>query len=227
MGETVTAKGLTRRAWERRPASRRADLLDAAERLFAERGLDATTVADVAAAAGVSKGSFYVYFSSKDALLEALNERLGSALFAVLDDVLATLVDGGATSTLDDGPPFGIEEVVRLLEAGVERMVRTLVARRDLIQVWSRERAAVGGSAKWLTRFVDRITPFLGTDGEAHSLPCSNPTLTSLLVVHGIFGTVLHTVLVGDDIDAGGLVRSAQEMAVRAFGLDRGHLEGR
>lgn len=41
---------------------------DAASRLFRERGLDAVTVADVMAEAGLTHGGFYTHFASKDAL---------------------------------------------------------------------------------------------------------------------------------------------------------------
>ena len=47
-------------------------LLDKASQLFIRLGFDKTTVADIAAEAGVSKGAVYLHFESKDALLEAL-----------------------------------------------------------------------------------------------------------------------------------------------------------
>jgi DNA-binding transcriptional regulator YbjK len=51
--------------------ARRTELAACALRLWAERGFDQTSVAAIAAEAGVSKGTFYLYFESKDALLEA------------------------------------------------------------------------------------------------------------------------------------------------------------
>lgn len=51
---------------------RRRLLLREATRLFLHYGFEKTTVAEVAAAAGVSKGAVYLAFASKDALLEAL-----------------------------------------------------------------------------------------------------------------------------------------------------------
>ncbi|MBN1372092.1 MAG: TetR/AcrR family transcriptional regulator [Anaerolineaceae bacterium] len=52
----------------------RARLLSVAENLFAEQGFDATGVADICAAAGVSKGAFYHHFPTKQALFHALME---------------------------------------------------------------------------------------------------------------------------------------------------------
>jgi len=59
---------------------RRRDLLAAAKRLFAERGFNATTIADVARAAGVSYGVVYWYFESKDDLFHALMSEEEAAL---------------------------------------------------------------------------------------------------------------------------------------------------
>jgi AcrR family transcriptional regulator len=51
-------------------------LLDAALKLFAKKGLDATSVEDIAEAAGYSRGAFYSNFESKEALfLEALRRE--------------------------------------------------------------------------------------------------------------------------------------------------------
>jgi AcrR family transcriptional regulator len=61
----------------RQERSRRlvARILDAAARIFEERGYRATTTNDVADAARVSIGSLYQYFANKDALLVGLAER--------------------------------------------------------------------------------------------------------------------------------------------------------
>jgi AcrR family transcriptional regulator len=55
--------------------TRRTELAETALKLWAEKGFDATSVASIAAAAGVSKGTFYLYFNSKQALLEDVLRR--------------------------------------------------------------------------------------------------------------------------------------------------------
>jgi AcrR family transcriptional regulator len=57
---------------KRRKEARPAELLDAAFELFVERGFAATRIDDIAARAGVSKGTVYLYFPSKQAVFEAL-----------------------------------------------------------------------------------------------------------------------------------------------------------
>jgi AcrR family transcriptional regulator len=64
----------------RRPAQKksertRAQVLDAALRLFRRRGFDATTMRDIAAACGLSLGAAYYYFDSKDQILFAYYAR--------------------------------------------------------------------------------------------------------------------------------------------------------
>ena len=58
--------------WERRKESRPAELIAAALDLFVERGFAATRLDEVAARAGVSKGTLYLYFESKEELFKAV-----------------------------------------------------------------------------------------------------------------------------------------------------------
>lgn len=61
--------------FKRRAEARPDEVLDAALELFLEKGFAATKVDDVARRAGLSKGAIYLYFSSKDTLLEAIVKR--------------------------------------------------------------------------------------------------------------------------------------------------------
>ena len=60
----------------------RAAILDAAERLFAERGYAATTIKQIGAAGGVNSALLYYYFADKEQLYRAVLERLLSTLMA-------------------------------------------------------------------------------------------------------------------------------------------------
>lgn len=82
------AEGSTRRV--EAPAVRRAQIIDAAKQRFREAGFQATTMADIAASAGVSVGLLYRYFPGKEDIIRAIVEAdLEAQLFAVergLDD---------------------------------------------------------------------------------------------------------------------------------------------
>src|SRR5271155_1146515 len=58
-----------------RQDNRRGHLLDAAAKLFAERGFHATSMRDIAKAVGMLSGSIYYHFESKDEMLLAVYEQ--------------------------------------------------------------------------------------------------------------------------------------------------------
>jgi AcrR family transcriptional regulator len=72
-------------------------LLDAAEILLAEKGADATSVADVAARAGASVGAVYHHFRDKKALLHAIFERMSVQLRATIREAVDPARWEGAT----------------------------------------------------------------------------------------------------------------------------------
>jgi AcrR family transcriptional regulator len=74
--------------WERRPDDRPAELLEAALRIFAERGYANTRLEDVAAAVGVTKGTIYHYFSTKEELLLRAVEHNHERAFGPLEEVV-------------------------------------------------------------------------------------------------------------------------------------------
>jgi AcrR family transcriptional regulator len=64
---------------ERRAATRQSQILEAAARVFAEKGFRHATIRDVAEAAEVADGTIYNYFENKDALLNAIINQLAEA----------------------------------------------------------------------------------------------------------------------------------------------------
>jgi len=51
-------------------------IVEAAIRLFADKGLETTTIGDIVAASGLARGTFYNYYKSKDEIWEKLVEKL-------------------------------------------------------------------------------------------------------------------------------------------------------
>src|SRR5215510_13262218 len=62
--------------WRRRPEKRPEEILDAAMRVFSRRGLHKTNLEEVAREAGISKGTIYLYFKSKEDLFIAAAQRV-------------------------------------------------------------------------------------------------------------------------------------------------------
>src|SRR3954467_10236430 len=74
--------------FRRRAEARPDEVLDAALELFVEKGFAATRVEDIAARAGLSKGAVYLYFPSKEAILEGLVQR---AVLPIANNALGVL----------------------------------------------------------------------------------------------------------------------------------------
>ena len=67
---------------------KRAQILDAAERLFFERGYDRTSIQDILDALNMSKGGFYHYFEAKESVLREISERRALSRFERLTQEL-------------------------------------------------------------------------------------------------------------------------------------------
>ena|SRR5690348_9788363 len=74
--------------WERRPDHRPDELLEAALHIFAERGYANTKLEDIAAKVGVTKGTIYHYFATKEDLLVRAIEHYHDQAFQPLEAVL-------------------------------------------------------------------------------------------------------------------------------------------
>lgn len=84
---------------------RRNQLLDVARRLFAEQGMERTSIKEIAVAAGVAQGLIYHYFRSKDELFWAIIERDGPlpVLTEIFSDADALPVRDFLTQALTRG----------------------------------------------------------------------------------------------------------------------------
>lgn len=89
---------------------RRHAILDAAEALFVEQPERMASVAEVAQAAGLAKGTVYLYFPSKEEMLLSLHERQLQHFFAAL----MRLLDGRA--------PVGFDETWAVTRANLVRI---------------------------------------------------------------------------------------------------------
>jgi len=150
--------------WTRRKDARPQELLAAALALFVERGYASTRLDDVAAPAGVSKGTLYLYFASKEELFRAV---VRENLVPVLDEA-EQIIDGysgdspsllrefilGWWQRIGDTPLSGLtklmmaesgnfpevakfyhDEIISRSDALIERMLERGMARGEFRQV--------------------------------------------------------------------------------------------
>src|SRR6202167_3625271 len=68
---------------------RREELMNAAQRLFLKYGVGPTTIEQITSGADVAKGTFYLYFSSKEDILAALGQHFAEGLLAGINAAIA------------------------------------------------------------------------------------------------------------------------------------------
>jgi TetR/AcrR family transcriptional regulator, transcriptional repressor for nem operon len=134
----------------------RARILEAAGRLFRERGFDGVTVAEVMQAAGLTHGGFYGYFKSKDDLiaqtLAALMSRGqvgGRDLAAFADAYLApdhreNLAGGCGVAALGAEVVRGTAEARSEMTAGLRRQIETFSQTAPGDTAEDRRQSAIG-----------------------------------------------------------------------------------
>ena len=110
----------------------RAAILDAAETLFADHGFDAVTLAQVGAAAGVSRGTPGYFFGTKEALYRVVIER-AAATFRILAE------------TLRARDARGTREPAARLGETVDAFLALLTSRTSLVKLIDRENGIVSG----------------------------------------------------------------------------------
>lgn len=111
---------------ERARRTRRA-ILDAARRLFLERGYAATPLTEVAAAAGVSPDTVYKVFGSKIGVLKELLDMVIGG-----DDERIALLDRSGPQRMREEPD--LREQVRLLARGVTRQLEAIRPMDDILR---------------------------------------------------------------------------------------------
>ena len=117
---------------ERNPARTRAAVLDAAEKLFAQKGFEATSLSEVGTAAGVSRGTPGYFFGSKSDLYQAVLDRS-------FTEVREAVRAGRARALASNQTPDAI------LAGAVSDYFDVLAARPNFIRLIERE-ALNGGS---------------------------------------------------------------------------------
>ncbi len=86
---TIAETAIAKPRWERRKEARPAELVSAALELFVEKGYAGTRLDDVAARAGVSKGTLYLYFENKEELFKAVvRENIVARISQSADEIL-------------------------------------------------------------------------------------------------------------------------------------------
>lgn len=183
--------GRVRRGQETREA-RRAQIKETALRVFSERGFHQTSVSDLVDAAGVARGTFYLYFDGKDAIFLELLADLTTHLRANIVGINAKA---------------GLANMERQLHATVVRILRTVVDNRPLTRIIFREAVGLHAAVDARLRaFDDELYGFvarsLGLGVALGTLRAVDAEVAALAVI-GSLREVVHRYVVRADAPEG------------------------
>ena len=165
-------------------AARRDQIITAGLVCFARTGYHATTMAEVAAQAGVSKGTPYLYFESKQALFIALHEQWDCRTADRVNAAIAALPDAGRRS-----PRRVLHAVAAAVAAHVledTETCRVLMEARALAPYEPAIAAAVRAAD---TRTHEQLEGLIAAGVEAGEWPeGTDPALAARLFTVGLYG---------------------------------------
>lgn len=154
--------------------ARRAALLEAGQRVLSSRGVAATTIGEVTTAAGVAKGTFYLYFRSKDELVAALRQEFASELAQTVKTALP--VDG----SIADWPATAH----RLVDAAIDGYLSIGPGFRVVLD----HPVSAAEDDRWAEQIVDALSGLLARGAEAGAFEVDDPPLMATLLFHGVHG---------------------------------------
>ena len=153
------------------PEVRREQILDSAAQVLAAKGLTAMTVADVVAGAGIAKGTFYLYFNSKEELVAALRARYTDSLITRAEAVLT-------------GPGTHVERLDELLAAITDFHGSQIHLHHALFHDTG---LPDDQSLRRLTRL---LATFISDGTAAGAFHTVAPEFAAAFVVHGLHGVL-------------------------------------
>jgi len=145
-------------------------ILDAAFETFAEKGFHRATVAEVAQRAHVGKGTVYLHFAGKEALLLAIFDTLIDRLVSALDEALSESGD----------PRQAVKGWVaqQLDERRAGRLIALLLAQRPLLSGLTSHQ----DQASWLSGALERVAARIQAAVDCGKLRPVDPRLTACLL---------------------------------------------
>jgi AcrR family transcriptional regulator len=171
---------------------KREALESAALAAFRSQGYEAASIEQIAQAAGVARGTFYLYFPDKLALFDALMDRWYEPVLGVLADVAAEL----------DRVRTGAEvlEVYRDLALNLAPLI---LAHAQSMEVAFRESRQPGEAGQSLRKrehlILDRVTAYTRSAADRGLIRVRDPRLFSA-VVYGAVERLVYEAMLGTDL---------------------------
>jgi len=198
---------------------RRAAILDAARRVFVERGFYRTTTRELALAAGVSEALLFKHFPSKEAIYLAIQESFFRDEGAKLGERLDSLAP--STASLIFLVRDLVEHVLSEQPDEDSRLFLRLILRSLMDEGEFTRMAIQGGPMRWVAK-VEECIKAAGRTGDL-LVPSVPPGLAGWLVHQLVSGILVHMLPREDVVDygvsRGELVEQVVRFCLRGMGL--------
>jgi AcrR family transcriptional regulator len=188
------------------PEERRDELMNAAQRLFLKQGVAPTTIEQITSGADVAKGTFYLYFSSKDDVLAALGERFGQEHLAKIKAAMATKPEAdwqGNLATWARACVTSYLDSIRL---------------HDIVFYGTRPRTREGLVDNIV---IDHLSELLRAGGEAGAWSVDDPRFTAVFVFSGLHAVVDDAYSKEKRVNRTRLWQRAERLVFREVGILR------
>ncbi|WP_368907000.1 TetR/AcrR family transcriptional regulator [Serratia marcescens] len=186
-----------------KPAEVRLDeLMDAAQKLFIEKGFEATTISDIVRDANVAKGTFYHYFPSKNEMLSALRIRFTNHFI----EKIQLAIDECAQ-----------DDWLACLRAWCDAGVATYFEGMELHDALYHDHHYHTRGNQDRDAVLEQILTILNDGAAAGAWSLDNPHLTAILMYHGMHGAV-DDVMVNPNSDRQGLGAALAQEFMRLLG---------
>lgn len=164
--------------------ARRDQIIAAALACFARAGYHATTMADVAAQAGVSKGTPYLYFDSKEALFIALHEQWDCGLADRVNAAIAALPAAGRRS-----PRRVLRTVAGAVVSHVRQQAQTCRVLMEARALAAHEPAIAAAVQATDARTHEQLENLIAAGARAGEWPAdTDPALAARLFTASLYG---------------------------------------
>ena len=198
-----------RRREVKAPEVRRSELLQAAAALFEEKGVAATAIGDITERAQVAKGTFYIYFASKDELIAEIWKDYVAGFM--------TLADEAEAANRSQGP-----QPQKLLQL-IERLTHHALDHAELHRLIysSADAAALVLCKQSDERILARLLASMDKNLVGNAGTTSGHELQASLIFHALDGALHRAIMAGEPIDRAAFVDAIRQFASNALGLEK------
>ena len=157
---------------------RKAQILNAAEGVFTKRGFNEARMDDIAEKTGLSKGTLYLYFKSKDDLIIAILERIFQREFRQLEDLQQD----------DSSASDAMLKLTDLITKDIVSMLRLIPIIYNFLALAFRNKYVQPALKDYINRYLNILIPIIqrGIDaGEFRSVDAREVAIAAGAIIEG------------------------------------------